>query len=65
MAPRDGWSRWDTIEALVPEAELHALQADLRSTSQGLATYEARFDHLAEVTGKLAETIAQRAREPA
>lgn len=65
MAPREGWSRWDTIEALVPEAELHALQADLRSMSQGLATYEAHFDHLAEVTGKLAETIAQRAREPA
>src|SRR5690606_6261884 len=51
MNPREGWSRWDTIEALVPEAELHALQADLRSASQGLATYEAQFDHLAEVTG--------------
>lgn len=65
MAPREGWSRWDTIEALVPEAELPAFQTDLRSISQGMATYEARFDHLAEVTGRLAETISQRAREPA
>jgi elongation factor G len=65
MAPREGWSRWDTIEALVPEAELHSFQVDLRSMSQGMATYEARFDHLAEVTGKLAETMTQRVRETA
>ncbi|HYD24608.1 MAG TPA: elongation factor G [Croceibacterium sp.] len=65
MTPREGWSRWDTIEALIPEAELHAFQVDLRSLSQGMASYEAKFDHLAEVTGKLAETITQRAREPA
>ena len=30
MNPRDGWSRWDTVEALVPEAELTALATDLR-----------------------------------
>jgi hypothetical protein len=30
-----------------------------------MATYEARFDHLAEVTGKAADAIAQRAPEPA
>jgi elongation factor G len=65
MIPRDGWSRWDTVEALVPEAELPAFQADLRSLSQGMATYRAEFDHMAEVTGRLAETIVQRAREAA
>lgn len=65
MNPREGWSRWDTIEALMPEAELPAFQADLRALSQGMATYRAVFDHMAEVTGKLAESIAQRAREPA
>ncbi|MEO6041300.1 MAG: elongation factor G [Croceibacterium sp.] len=65
LNPREGWSRWDTIEAEVPEAELPAFQADLRSISQGMATFEARFDHLAEVNGKAAEAIAQRVQEPA
>lgn len=65
MAPRDGWSRWDTLEAQVPEAEMTGFQTDVRSLSQGMATFEARFDHLAEVTGKVAETIVQRAPEPA
>jgi elongation factor G len=59
MTPREGWSRWDTIEALMPEAELPAFQTDLRSLSQGMATYRAEFDHMAEVTGKVAEAMAQ------
>src|SRR4029079_8879916 len=59
LGPREGWSRWDTVEAMVPEAELRALATDLRSISQGMATFEARFDHLAEVSGRLAEQIIQ------
>ena len=65
MAPREGWSRWDTVEAQVPEAEMEGFQSDVRSLSQGMATFEAKFDHLAEVTGKVADTIVQRAPEPA
>ena len=66
MAPRDGWTGWDRIEALIPEAELSGLEAELRSQSQGLATYEAEFDHLAELNGPLAEkVIQQRVPEPA
>jgi elongation factor G len=65
MNPREGWSRWDTIEAEVPEAELTALATDLRSASQGMATFETRFDHLAECTGRVAEQIVQRVAEPA
>jgi elongation factor G len=45
---REGWSGWDDVEALVPEAELHDLITDLRSQTQGLGTYRRRFDHLAE-----------------
>jgi elongation factor G len=56
---RDGWSRWDVVEALVPEAELHGLDAELRSLSQGLASFEARFDHLAELSGKHAEDVVR------
>jgi elongation factor G len=66
MAPRDGWTGWDRIEALIPEAELSGLEAELRSQSQGLATYEAEFDHLAELNGPLAEKVVQqRMPEPA
>ena len=65
IGPREGWSRWDQVEAHLPEAELHGLDAELRSISQGLASYEAHFDHLTEVNGKLASEITQRAREAA
>jgi elongation factor G len=65
IAPREGWSRWDRIEALLPESELHGLDAELRSLSQGLATYTARFDHLAELNGKLAEEVVKHEMEPA
>jgi elongation factor G len=65
MEPREGWSRWETIEALVPEAELRAFGTELRSYSQGMASYEARHDHLAEVNEKLAQSIVQQVHEPA
>ena len=65
LGPREGWSRWDKVEALMPEAELQGLDAELRSLSQGLASYEAEFDHLAELNGKLADEVVQRELEPA
>ncbi|HEX8528263.1 elongation factor G [Allosphingosinicella sp.] len=65
MGPREGWSRWEKIEALIPEAEMQGLDAELRSLSQGLASYEAEFDHLAELNGTLADKVVQRELEPA
>ena len=66
MGPRDGWPGWDRVEALLPESELAGLEAELRSLSQGLATYEAEYDHLAELNGTLAEKVVQgRVAEPA
>jgi len=65
MGPREGWSRWDLVEALIPEAEMQGFDAELRSLSQGLATYEAAFDHLAELNGTLAEKVVQKELEPA
>jgi len=59
LGPRDGWAGWDRIEALIPEAELSGLEAELRSQSQGLATYEAEFDHLSELNGPLADKVVQ------
>ena len=59
LGPREGWTGWDRVEALIPEAELSGLEAELRSQSQGLATYEAQFDHLAELNGPLADKVIQ------
>jgi elongation factor G len=44
---------------------MQGLDAELRSVSQGLATYESEFDHLAELNGKLAEEVVHRELEPA
>jgi len=66
LGPREGWTGWDRVEALIPEAELAGLEAELRSLSQGLATYEAEFDHLAELNGVLADKVVKQTEaEPA
>jgi elongation factor G len=59
--PRDGWQGWDTVQAHVPQGEMHDLITELRSASMGVGTFRWRFDHLREVTGKLADqVVAQR-----
>ncbi|MGZ5931711.1 MAG: elongation factor G [Rhizomicrobium sp.] len=60
---RDGWKGWDTVEAQMPLSEMSDLIIDLRSLTQGVGTFETTFDHLAELTGKLADqvTAARRA----
>jgi elongation factor G len=63
LGPREGWPGWDRVEALIPEAELAGLEAELRSLSQGLATYEAEFDHLAELNGTLADKVVKHSEE--
>jgi elongation factor G len=54
---REGWRGWDTVEAEIPQSELHDLIVELRSLTQGVGTYEMSFDHLAELTGKIAENV--------
>ncbi len=54
---RYGWKGWDTVEAQMPLSELHGLIIDLRSLTQGVGTYETKFDHLAELTGRLADQV--------
>jgi elongation factor G len=57
--PREGWKGWDTVEAYLPKAERFGLIGELRSLSQGLGSFEFAFDHLAEVTGRLADDIVK------
>ena len=54
---RDGWKGWDSVEAQMPLAEMSDLIVDLRSLTQGVGTFEMAFDHLAELTGKVADHI--------
>ena len=54
---RAGWKGWDTVEAQIPLSELHNLIIDLRSLTQGTGTFEMAFDHLSELSGKLAEQV--------
>jgi elongation factor G len=54
---RADWAGWDTVQAEMPHSEMHDLIVELRSLTQGVATYEWRFHHLAELTGRLAEQV--------
>ncbi|HEY8616858.1 elongation factor G [Phenylobacterium sp.] len=67
LAPREDWRGWERIEAYLPQSERQHLIAELRGLTQGLGAFEADFDHMSELTGRLAEEAsrgAQRA-EPA
>jgi elongation factor G len=55
------WQRWDQVEAHLPISAVSGLDAELRSLSQGLATFEAEFDHLSELSGKLADDVVKAA----
>ncbi len=59
---RPGWQGWDVVEALIPQSEIRDLIVELRSATAGVGTFRARFDHLAELTGKVADQIVERAR---
>ena len=59
LEPREGWEGWDCVAASIPQAEMEDLIVDIRSATSGVGTFKARFDHLAELTGKLAEHVLQ------
>jgi len=58
---RQGWKGWDDLKCHLPEAELQDLIIELRSLTVGVGSFDWRFDHLQELTGRLADqVIAQR-----
>jgi elongation factor G len=59
MNPRGGAQ---VIEALVPLAEMFGYATDLRSKTQGRATYTMQFAHYAQVPNNIAETIVTKAK---
>ena len=54
---RTGWNGWDVVEAMMPESEIADLIIELRSASAGVGTFTAEFDHMAEVSGRLADDV--------
>jgi elongation factor G len=62
---REGWTGWDTVRALMPEAEIGDLIIEVRSATAGVGSFTYQFDHMAELTGRTADQIitARRAAE--
>lgn len=56
---KSGWKGWDQVAVQLPQSEMHDLIVELRSLTLGVGTYLWRFDHLQELTGKLADQIVQ------
>ncbi len=54
---RQGWPGWDVVQAHIPEAEMQDLIVELRSATAGVGTFTAKFHHLAELTGRLADNV--------
>jgi elongation factor G len=56
---RPGWNGWDVVSAQLPQSEIQDLIIELRSATQGTGSYIARFDHLQELTGRLADDVVE------
>jgi elongation factor G len=54
---KEGWDGWDEVEAYMPQAELHELIVELRSLTLGVGWYTFAYDHLTELTGRLADQV--------
>jgi elongation factor G len=59
LSPREDWRGWERIEAYLPQSERQGLIAELRGLTQGLGAFEADFDHMAELSGRLAAEASQ------
>ena len=62
---REGWPGWDRVDAYLPHAERQNFIIELRSLTQGLATFASAFDHMVEINGRRAEEAAKKAHKDA
>ncbi len=54
-----GWDGWDEVSVYLPQAELHDLIIELRSLTMGVGTFAWKFDHLQELSGRLADKVVE------
>lgn len=57
------WDGWDQVDAFLPRSELADLIVEIRSLTQGVGSYNASFDHLAELAGREADKVVEQRRE--
>ncbi len=55
--PKTDWEGWDELKCYMPQSEIHDLVVELRSLTIGVGNFDWRYDHLQELTGKLAEKV--------
>jgi elongation factor G len=58
---REDWRGWDRIEVYLPQSERADLISELRALTQGMGAFEAEFDHMSELSGRLAEEAVKAA----
>ncbi|TAN65599.1 MAG: elongation factor G [Magnetospirillum sp.] len=56
---KEGWQGWDTVSAYLPQAEMDDLIVELRSLTMGVGTFSWTFDHLQELTGRVADRVVE------
>ena len=62
---RPGWTGWDEVSALMPEAEVADMIVEIRSVTQGIGTFRTEFHHLQELIGRTADRIVEEAKKRA
>lgn len=60
---KEGWQGWDTVSAYLPQAEMDDLIVELRSLTMGVGTFSWTFDHLQEISGRVAEKVVEARKE--
>ena len=56
---REGWPGWDTVQAHIPQSEMHDMIIELRSLTMGVGSFDWQFDHLQELSGRLADEVVR------
>jgi elongation factor G len=59
IANKADWDGWEVVECLMPQSELQDLVIELRSLTYGVGNFAYRFDHLQELTGRLADKVIE------
>lgn len=60
---KEGWSGWDTVGALVPQAEMRDLIVELRSLTLGVGFFTWKLHRLQELEGREADKTVEARRE--
>ena len=60
---KPAWEGWDEVSVQLPQSEMHDLIIELRSMTLGVGSFEWKFDHLQELSGKEADDVVSQRKE--